>query len=541
MLSQVGEAHVPAHGSGRRRRVVSEAVVIVGAGVGGLSAAIALAAKGVAVTVLERAGRPGGKLREVPVGGTLIDGGPTVFTMRWVFEELLAEAGLSLADEIPLQPSALLARHAWSQGERLDLFVDVERSQDAVAAFAGPDEGRRFRAFVARAAEVYRTLEGPFLRSSRPGMLSLTQRIGWTNFGAMLRLQPFASLWTALEGQFEDPRLRQLYGRYATYCGSSPFLCPATLMLVAHVEQDGVWFVRGGMARLADALARIATGLGVSIRCHSTVAEVTTGQGRVTGVRLASGEALAADAVIVNADASAVGGGLLGAAVAGAARNVRPDERSLSAFAWTAVARPSGFPLTRHSVFFSGDYRAEFDAIVRGRRMPSDPTVYVCAQDRGDEPPEEADQPERLLILVNAPAVGDLRTFDQTERERCTSQMLERLEACGLSLSLDPQATSLATPNEFDRLFPGTGGAIYGRASHGWRASFLRPDSRTAIPGLFLAGGSVHPGPGVPMAALSGRLAAREVLSDFASTGRFHPVAMPGGTSTPSATTVASD
>ena len=108
---------------------MSEHVVIVGAGVGGLSAAIALAAKGVAVTMLERAGKPGGKLREVPVGGAMIDGGPTVFTMRWVFEELLAEAGLSLADEIPLVPSQLLARHAWSQDETLDLFVDVNRSR----------------------------------------------------------------------------------------------------------------------------------------------------------------------------------------------------------------------------------------------------------------------------------------------------------------------------------------------------------------------------------------------------------------------------
>ncbi|WP_293867412.1 1-hydroxycarotenoid 3,4-desaturase CrtD [uncultured Alsobacter sp.] len=517
--------------------MVSEHVVIVGAGVGGLSAAIALAAKGVAVTVLERAGKPGGKLREVPVGGAMIDGGPTVFTMRWVFEELLAEAGLSLADEIPLVPSQLLARHAWSQDETLDLFVDVNRSQDAVAAFAGPDEGRRFRDFVTRAAEVYRTLEGPFLRSSRPGMISLTTRIGLGRLPDMLRLQPFSSLWSALGRHFRDPRLQQLYGRYATYCGSSPFLCPATLMLVAHVEQDGVWFVQGGMARLADNLARIAAGLGVTIRCHSAAGEVVASGSRVTGVKLASGEMLPADAVIVNADASAVGAGLLGPAIAGATRPVAPDDRSLSAFAWTAVARSTGFPLTRHGVFFSSDYRREFDQIQRGRAMPDDPTVYVCAQDRGDEPLAGPERPERFLILVNAPAVGDLRTFDRTERERCTDQMLGRLKACGLTLTLDPEATTLTTPNEFATLFPGTGGAIYGRASHGWRASFLRPDSRTAIPGLFLAGGSVHPGPGVPMAALSGRLAAREVLSDFASTGRFRPVATPGGMSTRSATT----
>ncbi|MFO1151831.1 MAG: phytoene desaturase family protein [Alsobacter sp.] len=507
-------------------------IVIVGAGMGGLSAAIALAARGVGVTVLERAAAPGGKMREVAVGDARIDAGPTVLTMRWVFEELLAEAGADFAREVALQPSELLARHAWSEDERLDLFVDVERSADAVGRFAGAEEARRFRDFCAKSAEVYRTLEGPFLRDSRPNFFSLTWRVGMANLPALMRLQPFATLWSALGECFEDPRLRQLYGRYATYCGSSPFQAPATLMLVAHVEQDGVWFVEGGMARLAEGLARVARRLGVDLRCGEEVAEVLVEAGRAAGVRLASGERIAADGVVVNADASAVGLGLLGPGIAPAVAPVALADRSLSALAVAAHVETSGFPLVRHSVFFSSDYRREFDQIFREHRLPDDPTVYLCAQDRGDVAPAGPIGRERLLMLVNAPATGDVRSFSDAEIAACLDQCRKRLAACGLSIQFPEEAIRVATPTTFGQLFPGTGGAIYGRASHGWRASFQRPDATTPIPGLFLAGGSVHPGPGVPMAALSGRLAARAVLSALASTSRSAPAAIAGGMST---------
>lgn len=512
--------------------MASDRIVIVGAGMGGLSAAIALASAGAEVVVVEKADRPGGKMREVEVCGRAIDAGPTVLTMRWVFDELLAAAGTSLEDEVPLAPSELLARHAWSETEQLDLFVDTERSADAVGRFAGAAEARRFRAFCAKSAEVYRTLETPFLRSSRPNFLSLTWRVGPANLPALLRLQPFASLWSALGDCFEDPRLRQLYGRYATYCGSSPFSAPATLMLVAHVEQAGVWFVRGGMARLADGLARVAARLGVTLRTGVAVSEILSEGGRASGVRLASGERIEASAVVVNADASAVGTGLFGAAVAGAVSPVAPAERSLSALAVMAVEAPAGFPLVRHNVFFSRDYEAEFRTIFRERRLPDDPTVYVCAQDRGDAPLPDGAGPERMLLLINAPAIGDQTPFSDEEIQTCLDRSRRRLSECGLTLALSPETTRIATPSTFEGLFPATGGALYGRASHGWQASFRRPDATTPVPGLYLAGGSVHPGPGVPMAALSGRLAARAVLSDLASTRRFHPVAMSGGTST---------
>jgi 1-hydroxycarotenoid 3,4-desaturase len=286
-------------------------------------------------------------------------------------------------------------------------------------------------------------------------------------------------------------------------------------MLVAHVEQDGVWLVEGGMHRIAQALAQLAAHHGAQLRYGAHVSEVLVERGAAAGVRLADGERIDADLVICNADASALGGGLLGAAARAAVEPVPPAARSLSALTWVLLARTRGFPLRRHTVFFSADYPAEFDAIFRAGRLPAQPTVYVCAQDRGDDdtsPPG----PERLLCLVNAPPVGDRRRFEAREIEACEQAAFGLMQRCGLTVERDPARTVITTPAEFDALFPGTGGALYGRASHGWQASFQRPGVRSRIPGLYLAGGSVHPGPGVPMAALSGRLAAQAVLQDLA-------------------------
>jgi 1-hydroxycarotenoid 3,4-desaturase len=199
---------------------------------------------------------------------------------------------------------------------------------------------------------------------------------------------------------------------------------------------------------------------------------------------------------------------------------------------WAGNAAPQGFPLSRHNVFFSTHYAAEFDAIFNQRRMPDEPTVYICAQDRDDMAMADPKGPERLLILINAPATGDTHSFDASEIEQCADRTLQKLRRCGLSLDLDPAQMVTTTPNDFAARFPATGGALYGQASHGWKASFNRPSTRTKIPGLYLAGGSTHPGPGVPMAAISGRLAAARVISTFASTGRSHRGAMLGGIST---------
>ena len=288
-------------------------VAVIGAGIGGLAAALDLSARGLEVVVLERAAAPGGKMREVAVGpGARVDAGPTVFTMRWVFEELFDAAGASLSDHLTLHPASVLARHAWTGGGFLDLFADVSRSAEAIGAFAGPAEARGFRAFCDRARRVYRALEGPFIRAPRPTPFSLAATAGPSGVAGLMGASPFSTLWRALGEHFRDPRLRQLFGRYATYCGSSPFLAPATLMLVAHVEQEGVWLVEGGMHRLARAVEALAERRGAIFRYGAEATEVRVENGRAAGVTLSTGEFVVADAVVVNADAAAVATGMFG-------------------------------------------------------------------------------------------------------------------------------------------------------------------------------------------------------------------------------------
>jgi 1-hydroxycarotenoid 3,4-desaturase len=495
-------------------------VVIIGAGVGGLVAAVLLAAHGLDVLVVEKEAGPGGKLREVTVGSARIDAGPSVFTMRWVFEEIFSAAGTRLDEHLTLTRSRVLARHAWADGSRLDLFASRAESTEAIGHFAGAAEARGFEAFAARAARIWRALESSFIRADRPSVLDLVAKAGARD---LIGISPFITLDRALGEHFRDPRLRQLFGRYATYCGSSPYDSPATLMLVAHVESEGVWLVEGGMRRLAVVLVALAERLGARLQYRACVQSITRRGGRAVGVVLANGQPIEADAVICNGDSNAVATGLFGD-LGAAVRPTPHARRSLSALTWAVETVPEGFPLLRHTVFFSPDYRTEFDALKRGR-LPTVPTVYICAQDRTDAlaarsgAPQQA-EPERLLCLVNAPATADAGQPTLEEITQCEERTLAQLRRCGLRLSFDPHRRVTTGPAQFETLFPATGGALYGPNTHGWAASFRRPGARTKLPGLYLAGGSTHPGPGLPMAALSGRLAASALMADLALTAR---------------------
>jgi 1-hydroxycarotenoid 3,4-desaturase len=261
------------------------------------------------------------------------------------------------------------------------------------------------------------------------------------------------------------------------------------------------------------------------------VDQITVAGGRASGVTLATGEHLAADAVVANADAAAIAMGAFGEAAAKGAPLRPASARSLSAVSWALHAQTDGFPLCRHNVFFSGDYRAEFDDIFRDGRLPRAPTIYVCAEDRGDDGAKISGA-ERLLILVNAPANGDQTSLGERELSTCQTQVFDHLRRCGLAVARTAEATRVTTPRDFNALFPATGGALYGQATHGWAAAFQRPGAKTKVPGLYQAGGGAHPGAGVPMAALSGRLAAARLMRDRASTSPFRRAAIAGGTST---------
>jgi 1-hydroxycarotenoid 3,4-desaturase len=518
-------------------------VVVIGAGIGGLVTALLLATKGVKVTVIEKAVVPGGKMRQL----NGVDSGPTVFTMRWILDQVFAAAGTTLEARLKLSKLDVLARHAWQPEldesvATLDLFANKKRSSDAIAQFSNRAEAKRFDAFCIQASKVYRTLEAPYIRSERPSFFGITRDLGPSGLAMLASLGPFASYWRLLGKRFTDPRLQQLFGRYATYCGASPWAAPATLMLIADVEMQGVWGVEGGMTKVARVVADLAHEHGVEFIYNTQVEQIIVDKGKAAGVRTECNGIkgmIRSDSVVFNGDAAAIADGLLGNEASIAVPKIPMRKRSLSAVTYSVNARALGFNLEQHNVFFTRNYREEFRDVFERHRIPRAGTVYVCAQDRPTSDLKSGDR-ERLLLLVNAPAVGDMpvgkSAFSQKEIDQCTQTHFGLLKACGLEIDLSDAQIDVTTPIQFNQLFPSTGGALYGQASHGWMNQFSRMGALSRIPGLYLAGGSVHPGPGVPMAAMSGQLAAETLMAHLDSTKKLHRVVIAGGMSMPSAT-----
>ena len=489
--------------------------IVIGAGAGGLAASIDLARAGFQVTLIERGDAPGGKMHTRAVNDREVDGGPTVLTMRSIFDQLFADAGACLNDRLTLLESPIIARHAWSHGGVLDLYPDAQRSRQSIEDFAGADDAMGFDRFYSQSARIHQTLSETFMNASKPDPVTLVGRVLRKHHpSSLMAAKPSPNLWRALGDFFSDERLRQLFARYATYVGSSPLSTPATLMLIAHVELEGVWLVDGGMHRLAAAMADLGQELGIDLHLNTHVSEVLVKGGKACGVRLEDGTSLPADVVVFNGDTNALATGQLGNEAMRAVKPRSVEQRGLSALTWCIKGSSSGFSLDHHNVFFEADYPSEFNTIFEERNVPSKPTVYLCAQDRG--PSGSLNGSERLLMLVNAPADGDRQSWSEDDVARTRDNALAVLDRCSLNLSFRDSDCVSTTPNDWHGRFPGSGGSLYGGASHGIWSSFTRPGARSRLKGLYLSGGSVHPGPGVPMATLSGRLAASAAIRDIA-------------------------
>lgn len=508
-------------------------VVIIGAGIGGLSAALRLAHRGLKITVLERHATPGGKMRTLPTVAGPVDAGPTVLTMKPVFEALFADVGLRLADHVTLEQQEMLARHFWPDGTQLDLMRDHEASIANVHATFGPRAAAEFAAFSTRTKQLFDAFDQPMMQAATPTLGAMTRCV-LRNPHLIPAMAPHLSLAQSLRKQFTDPRLAQLFARYATYVGGLPDASPALLALVWHAERSGVWHARGGMHALARGIADCAAGFGTTFCYNTHVTQIETHGGTVCAVHT-NGARIAADAVLFNGDPAALAGGLLGADAQTAIPPEAANPRSLSATVLGFAAVPRGVNLAAHNVFFADNPQSEYAPLGIDHQQ-TDPTLYVCAQDRFTGIPSG---PERFEIILNSPPLTSNHPDDQKEKTACHTLILNRLSRFGLTFDPAPTLHTVTAPHDFATLFPASAGALYGRSPHGMMAAFKRPTARTALRGLYLAGGGAHPGAGVPMAALSARHAAEAIAADLPLTSPSRPLATHGGTSTGSATTAA--
>jgi phytoene desaturase len=311
--------------------------------------------------------------------------------------------------------------------------------------------------------------------------------------------------------------MRQMLGRFATYVGASPYAAPATLAVVAHVElAGGVWYPQGGIYRIAEAMRQLAEACGVTIHTGSAVARILVDGGRAVGVLLNDGTQQPATAVISNVDVATTYHKLLPplAAVNRRARRLARTETSCSGFVLMLGIEGLHPPLAHHNIFFADDYRREFDDIFRRGIPPEDPTIYAAItskSDAGHAPPGC----ENWFVLVNAPAASARYNWE-AHATGYRDHILATLARAGYDLRGRIRSEQMLTPPDLQRMSGAWRGALYGISSNAALNAFRRPNNRCAdVRGLYFAGGTTHPGGGVPMVTLSGRVAASMLLRDL--------------------------
>ena len=477
-------------------------VLVIGAGLGGLAVACRLAKAGHSVTVLEKNETVGGKVNLVESGGYSFDTGASLLTMRNVLENLFEDCGRRLEDYLELVQLDPVCRYSWADGTVFDASRDLEECERSVANIA-PDDVAAFRKYLDASRRKFEIAERTFLAKSFNELKTLFRpRL----IPDLIRISTTSTLAAYNARSFKSEKLRQLFDRFATYNGSSPYKTPATFSLIPWAEFGlGAWYPKGGMYGISKALGRLAEELGVRVFTKTEVQKMNVRDGRVTGVR-AVGETFGAEVVISNADAVETYRTLLNS------RSFQDREPSCSGFVLLLGVRRKFEGLAHHNIFFSDDYKSEFEDIFRHKRPATNPTIYVCASSRTDatQAPEGC---ENLFVLVNAPYTSK-RTDWQQEMRPYRDFLVTRLEEVGLEgLSSSIEYEKVITPADFKVKYRTNRGSIYGISSHGLMSAFKRvPNKSTEFENLYFVGGAAHPGGGIPLVLLSAKHTANLIL-----------------------------
>jgi phytoene desaturase len=458
-------------------------VVVVGAGVGGLVAALRCAEAGHDVEVVEAASVPGGKAGVLERDGFTWDTGPSLLTMPWVFTDLLGDA----IDLVPVEP---VTRYRFADGSSVELSADLPRAVEALEDWS-PGAGRDWEAYMQTCARMWRAslpvLTGPPPWPPARGDARPDPR-------ALLAVKPWHTVRTLARAHARDPRLRLIIERSATYAGADPRRAPAALALAGYVEHAfGGWHVRGGIHAIVRALVDRLERAGGRIRYGVSVDGLLRRDGRAVRVATADGH-VPADWVVWNGDAAALD------------QRAARAERSLSGYVLMLGLRGRTPGLTHHTIVFPRDYDAEFDDVFVYRRPVRDPTLYLSASSLSD-PSQAPAGDENWFVLANAPAGLAQAAFAGYD-----DRLRAQLAASGFDVADRVAISARRTPTDLERETGAVGGAIYGAAPHGRLGTLRRPGPRVrGMANVLRVGGTAHPGGGLPLVALSGALAARIV------------------------------
>ena len=484
-------------------------IIIIGAGLGGLSAACRLAKSGFSVTVFEKNETIGGKVNSVETSGYKFDTGASLLTMRGVLEDLFVFCEKRIEDYLKIVPCEPICRYFWSDGATLDASTDLRKTESEIEKIA-PGDAVNFRKYLIDSRRKYEIAEKTFLARSLndlPGLLRPKF------FRDLLAISSLKTLDKHNRQYFSSVKMRQIFNRFATYNGSSPFQTPATFALIPFVEFGlGAWYVKGGMYEIPKALERLARESGVKIFTESAVEKIVIENRKAVGVRV-RGETYAADYIIANSDAIETYRNLISEKdrLYFSNRKLEKREPSSSGFVLLLGVKRKYPQLAHHNIFFSDDYKAEFDQIFREKRPAANPTVYVCATSRTDETQAPAGH-ENLFVLINAPFMTE-KTVWEKEKKAYRDLVIKRLENFDLhDLESSIDYEQIITPEDFQKKYAANRGSIYGVSSNGIFSAFMRvPNKARDIENLYFAGGATHPGGGIPLVLLSGKMAAEMI------------------------------
>ncbi|MFD2785733.1 1-hydroxycarotenoid 3,4-desaturase CrtD [Hymenobacter rubripertinctus] len=481
----------------------TSSTAIIGAGIGGIATAVRLAVAGHRVVVFEAQESFGGKMHQLELpGGYRFDGGPSLFTLPHLVDELFRLAGREPRDYFRYQRLDPITEYFFADGTRLTAWADEEKFAQEVEARLGTPAAD-VRAFLARSGRAYDATAGTFLHKSLHKAGTYLSPEVLKALAALPRLGLTNTMHQRHQAAFADPRLVQLFDRFATYNGSDPYQAPATLSMIPHLEHGiGAFYPEGGIYAIAQSLVRLARELGVEFRYREPVQEILVQGSRVTGLRTDQGS-YTFDQVVSNMDVVPTYRHLLAGQPAPERTLAQPRSSSALIFYWGIGRR---FPeLGVHNIFFSGDYKREFEAIFQEQTVATDPTVYVNITS-GHTPTDAPVGHENWFVMINVP-------HDQGQDwpalvARTRTAVLARLsQALGTELAPLIRAEHVWDPPGIAARTSSFGGALYGSSSNNALAAFLRhPNFSGRLKGLYFCGGSVHPGGGIPLCLLSAHI-----------------------------------
>ena len=483
-------------------------IVVIGAGMGGMTAAARLSRGGHEVLLYEASDRVGGKCRTEWIGKVAFDTGPSLLTLPAVYKDFFQRTGKPMGFVCPIESVDPSFDYRFADGSSVK-FANLSRNKtlENITHSFGAESAQQWDRIMKGAERMWDVSRGPFIESELKSPISLIKRLTFVR--DMKIIAPWKTLRVHADEVLKDQRLRYIMDRYATYSGSDPRKAPAVLSTIAFVEESfGAWHVKGGLGQLTEKVYQRAADVGVTFQLNSPVSAITTVGKKATGVILADGTVVEADAVVANADASLVYNKLIKGhkrLLKKARRNIEKADVSVAGFCLLLGMRKDAEQvLNHHTILFPDNYDAEFDAIFTHGKPVEKPTIYICAPQDPDMTKDET--LEGWFVLVNAPTHGQFNWSDKEFARNYANTIIDQIEARGISVRDRLESLTIRTPADLEAAVHAPGGAIYGTSSNGARAAFMRAKNRSPIKGLYLVGGSAHPGGGLPLVGISGDL-----------------------------------